>query len=119
MSLRPEQPAGKGDPLAVVNRRGHYRSQPERRPRKLSQVGHRPSALVRTPPQTRDVLGTAGLRLRALPTTHVESPRPGDGRSEWGACAGQRSLLRSRTLVQYAVEESVGGPSNLEVLGQE
>jgi hypothetical protein len=98
-SLPPEQPAGKGDPLAaVVNGRGHYRSHPARHPRKLSQGGHRQSVLIQTPLQPRDVLGMAVLRLRDLATTHIENPRPGDERSERGSCAGQR-LVYSRGVV--------------------
>ena len=98
-SLPPEQPAGKGDPLAeVVNGRGHHRSQPARRPRKLSQGGHRQSVLVQTPLQPRDVLGMAVLRLRDLATTHIENPHPGDERSERESCAGQRNLVHSQSL---------------------
>jgi hypothetical protein len=99
-SLPPEQPAGKGDPLAeVVNGQGHHRSQPACRPWKSSQGEHSQSILVQASLQPRDVLGIAVLRLQDLATTHIENPRPGDERSERGSCAGQRSLDHSQSVV--------------------
>jgi hypothetical protein len=82
----------------LVKHRPHQ-TQPARRPRELSQGGHRQSVLVQTPLQPRDMLGMADLRLRDLATTHIKNPRPSDEYSERESCAGQRNIFHSQRVV--------------------